>query len=156
MSLKKADLVEALIRERGLDLRESKAFIDLLFEEIRRRLAAGDNVKLSGFGNFELHDKRQRIGRNPKTGVQAAISARRVVRFRPGQKLLLRFVGSSAGDRSLARLVGMSREPLAGPSCVSGNRRDRWYVRGCCKGAKGTRRGPAVTEVLCRVRIGLI
>jgi integration host factor subunit alpha len=64
--------------------------VDLFFEEIRGRLEAGEEVKLSGFGNFELRSKNQRPGRNPKTGEEIPISARRVVTFRPGQKLRLR------------------------------------------------------------------
>ena len=61
-----------------------------VFEEVRERLEHGEEVKLSGFGNFELRDKSQRPGRNPKTGEEIPISARRVVTFRPGQKLRLR------------------------------------------------------------------
>ncbi len=90
MALTKAELAEALFEELGLNKREAKEFVDLFFEEIRNRLENGEAVKLSGFGNFELRDKNQRPGRNPKTGEEIPISARRVVTFRPGQKLRLR------------------------------------------------------------------
>ena len=87
MALTKADLAETLFEELGLNKREAKEYVELFFEEVRRSLEAGDPVKLSGFGNFELRDKRERPGRNPKTGEEIPISARRVVTFRPGQKL---------------------------------------------------------------------
>jgi integration host factor subunit alpha len=67
--------------------REAKEIVEAFFEEIRVALESSEQVKLSGFGNFDLRDKRQRPGRNPKTGVEIPISARRVVTFRPGQKL---------------------------------------------------------------------
>ncbi|MBP8770695.1 MAG: integration host factor subunit alpha, partial [Thiopseudomonas sp.] len=71
----------------GLNKREAKELVDTFFEEIRLALENNEPVKLSGFGNFELREKAQRPGRNPKTGEEIPISARRVVTFRPGQKL---------------------------------------------------------------------
>src|SRR5436305_12871680 len=90
VALTKAELAEALFDELGLNKREAKEFVDLFFELIREKLEIGDEVKLSGFGNFELRSKNQRPGRNPKTGEEIPISARRVVTFRPGQKLKAR------------------------------------------------------------------
>ena len=90
MALTKAELADALFDELGLNKREAKDFVDSFFEIIREQLENGDEVKLSGFGNFELRTKNQRPGRNPKTGEEIPISARRVVTFRPGQKLRLR------------------------------------------------------------------
>lgn len=87
MALTKADLAETLFEQLGLNKREAKDFVDLYFETVRGTLEEGDQVKLSGFGNFELREKNQRPGRNPKTGQEIPISARRVVTFRPGQKL---------------------------------------------------------------------
>ena len=87
MALTKAEMAEALFNQLGLNKREARELVDLFFEEVRAALAQGEQVKLSGFGNFDLRDKRQRPGRNPKTGVEIPISARRVVTFRPGQKL---------------------------------------------------------------------
>lgn len=86
-SLTKADMAERLHEELGLNKREAKEMVESFFNEIRESLAANEQVKLSGFGNFDLRDKRQRPGRNPKTGEEVPISARRVVTFRPGQKL---------------------------------------------------------------------
>jgi len=97
MSLTKADIADRLFEEVGLNKREAKEFVDAYFETIRNALEAGDNVKLSGFGNFQLREKKQRPGRNPKTGEEIPITARRVVTFRPGQKLRSRveaYVGS--------------------------------------------------------------
>jgi len=90
VALTKAELAEALFEEIGLNKREAKEFVDLFFETIREHLERGEPVKLSGFGNFDLRDKKQRPGRNPKTGEEIPISARRVVTFGPGQKLRLR------------------------------------------------------------------
>ena len=90
MSLTKADIANRLFNEVGLNKREAKEFVDAYFETIRQALESGENVKLSGFGNFQLREKNQRPGRNPKTGEEIPISARRVVTFRPGQKLCAR------------------------------------------------------------------
>ncbi len=87
MALTKAEMAESLFHELGLNKREAKELVDLFFEEIRAALESGEQVKLSGFGNFDLRDKNQRPGRNPKTGEEIPITARRVVTFRPGQKL---------------------------------------------------------------------
>ena len=87
VALTKADLAERLYDELGLNKREAKELVESFFEEIRICLENDEKVKLSGFGNFNLRHKRQRPGRNPKTGEEIPISARRVVTFRPGQKL---------------------------------------------------------------------
>ena len=89
-ALTKAEMAETLYLELGINKREAKDLVDLFFEEIRVSLEANEEVKLSGFGNFELRDKRQRPGRNPQTGEDIPISARRVVTFKPGQKLKAR------------------------------------------------------------------
>jgi integration host factor subunit alpha len=97
MSLTKAEIADRLFDEVGLNKREAKEFVDAFFEAIKDALEGGENVKLSGFGNFQLRKKNQRPGRNPKTGEEIPISARRVVTFRPGQKLRARveaYVGS--------------------------------------------------------------
>ena len=86
----KAEMAEKLYEELGLNKREAKEIVEMFFEEIRSALESGNQVKLSGFGNFDLRDKKQRPGRNPKTGEEIPISARRVVTFRPGQKLKAR------------------------------------------------------------------
>ena len=80
-------MAERLFEDLGLNKREAKEMVESFFDELRESLAANEQVKLSGFGNFDLRDKAQRPGRNPKTGEEVPISARRVVTFRPGQKL---------------------------------------------------------------------
>ena len=87
MALTKAKLAETLFEQLGLNKREAKDLVEGFFESLRLSLESGEQVKLSGFGNFDLRDKRERPGRNPKTGEEIPISARRVVTFRPGQKL---------------------------------------------------------------------
>ncbi len=87
MAITKAELAEALFNELGLNKREAKEFVELFFEKIRTALANGEQVKLSGFGNFDVRSKNPRPGRNPKTGKEIPISARRVVTFRASHKL---------------------------------------------------------------------
>ena len=90
MALTKADMAEKLYGELGLNKREAKELVEMFFEEISATLETGIQVKLSGFGNFDLRNKSERPGRNPKTGEDIPITARRVVTFRPGQKLKAR------------------------------------------------------------------
>ena len=87
MTLTKSDIVENLNNEIGLNKREAKELVDMLFNDIKNILSEGHEVKLSGFGNFQLRDKSPRPGRNPRTGEDVEISARRVVTFKSGQKL---------------------------------------------------------------------
>lgn len=86
-TMTKAELADALFERLGLNKREAKDMVDGFFDEIRQALERGESVKLSGFGNFQLRDKPQRPGRNPKTGEEIAITARRVVTFHASQKL---------------------------------------------------------------------
>jgi len=95
MTITKADLGNTLFDEVGLNKREAKDFVELFFEKIRQSLEHGTAVKLSGFGSFTLRDKTSRPGRNPKTGEEVAISARRVVTFRSSQKLKQSVVDNS-------------------------------------------------------------
>ena len=97
-ALTKADMAEKLFLELGLNKREAKELVEMFFEEVRVSLETNRQVKLSGFGNFDLRDKSQRPGRNPKTGEEIPITARRVVTFRPGQKLKQR-VEAYAGTK---------------------------------------------------------
>ncbi len=87
MALTKADMAEMLFTKLGINKKVAKEMVELFFEEIRESLEDGEQVKLSGFGNFDLRVKNERPGRNPKTGEDIPISSRRVVTFRPGQKL---------------------------------------------------------------------
>lgn len=90
MALTKADMAEELFDELGLNKREAKEMVEMFFEKVRGAMEDGQQVKLSGFGNFDLREKKERPGRNPKTGEEIPICARRVVTFRPGQKLKTR------------------------------------------------------------------
>ncbi|MCH8141750.1 MAG: integration host factor subunit alpha [Proteobacteria bacterium] len=89
-ALTKAQMADRLFEELGLNKREAKEIVEMFFEEVRNSLQRNEQVKLSGFGNFDLREKGERPGRNPKTGEEIPISARRVVTFRPGQKLKAR------------------------------------------------------------------
>jgi integration host factor subunit alpha len=98
VALTKADIAERLFEELGLNKREAKEIVELFFDEIKKSLENGEQVKISGFGKFELRDKNGRPGRNPKTGEEIPITPRRVVTFRTGQKLKAR-VESYAGTQ---------------------------------------------------------
>ncbi len=87
MALTKADMAESLFNKLGLNKKEARELVDLYFEELVASLAVGEQVRLSGFGNFALRDKKERPGRNPRTGEKIPVAARRVVIFRPGNKL---------------------------------------------------------------------
>ena len=93
MTVTKMELANALFDELGLNKREAKEFVELFFEEIRTALENGDNVKFSGFGSFSVREKPQRPGRNPKTGEEVPVSARRVVTYKASQKIKDRVAG---------------------------------------------------------------
>ena len=99
MALTKANLAESLYNVLGFNKREAKELVEIFFEEIRKSLETGEEVKLSGFGNFKLRDKSPRPGRNPKTGEEIPILARRVVTFRAGHKLKTRVETEAIGDQ---------------------------------------------------------
>ncbi len=101
-ALTKAQLAEKLFERIGLNKRESKDMIDAFFDLVAASLISGSDVKLSGFGNFEIRSKAQRPGRNPRTGEAIAIEPRRVVTFHASQKLKAQI--QSAGHFSSLRL----------------------------------------------------
>jgi len=88
-TLTKADLVETLNKRIGFNKNEARLIVDVFFEVISDCLTSGENVKLAGFGNFQLRDKGMRPGRNPKTGKAIEIEARRVVTFHANPSLKL-------------------------------------------------------------------
>jgi len=87
MTITKDSLVEMIHNEVGLNKREAKELIECFFEQIKKSLENGNDIKLSGFGNFILRNKSPRPGRNPKTGEEVTITERRVVTFKSGLKL---------------------------------------------------------------------
>ena len=89
-TITKIDIIEYLSDKYQLSKHDTKNVVETFLGEIRSSLESGHDVKLSGFGNFELRDKSSRPGRNPKTGDVVSVSARRVVTFKPGQKLRAR------------------------------------------------------------------
>ena len=99
-ALTKSEMADRLHERLGLNKREAKELVEQFFEEIRICLENNEQVKLSGFGNFDLRDKRQRPGRNPKTGEEIPISARRVVTF----KACLLYTSPSPRDLSTSRM----------------------------------------------------
>ena len=100
-ALTNAKMADQLFDELGLNKREAKEIVELFFDEILQSLESNVQVKLSGFGNFDLREKGERPGRNPKTGEEIPITARRVVTFRPGQKLKSRVEAYSGDDQQI-------------------------------------------------------
>ncbi|MDF3054248.1 MAG: ihfA [Gammaproteobacteria bacterium] len=101
MAVTKADLVDNLFDTMGINKREAKEIVELLFEEMIMALERGQDVKLSGFGVFVLRKKNARPGRNPKTGLEVTIPPKRVVTFRVGEKLKVK-VDNYAGSKNEA------------------------------------------------------
>ncbi len=83
----KADLVESIYEKIGFSKKESADIVEMIFDTMKDTLEKGEKIKISGFGNFVVRDKRPRMGRNPQTGQEIMISARRVLTFRPSQVL---------------------------------------------------------------------
>ena len=96
-TMTRADLGETIGKELGLPRREADRLVNSLIEVISERLSSGEKVRVSSFGSFMLRDKRERMGRNPRTGEPAAVSPRRVIAFRPSQKLKSRIQKGLAG-----------------------------------------------------------
>ena len=92
-TLTRAEIAEAMNRKIGLSRSESLALVESILGHMSDALASGQNLKISGFGTFLLRDKAQRIGRNPKTGVEVPITSRRVLTFRASQMLKDRVAG---------------------------------------------------------------
>ena len=104
-TITKIDITEYLLDKYQLQKAEAKALVEDFFEEIRLSLESGGEVKLSGFGNFELRNKASRPGRNPKTGESIPVSARRVVAFKPGQKLRARVENTKPNNSKKSAVV---------------------------------------------------
>ncbi|MBR5482828.1 MAG: integration host factor subunit alpha [Alphaproteobacteria bacterium] len=83
----RSDIAETLYQEVGLSRKDSGEILDMVLEEVTNELVKGNNVKISSFGTFTVRQKNTRIGRNPKTGVEAEISSRKVISFKPSQTM---------------------------------------------------------------------
>ena len=83
----KADIIEGVYEKVGFSKKESAEIVELVFDTVKETLERGDKIKISGFGNFQVREKKARVGRNPQTGKEIEISARRVLTFRPSQVL---------------------------------------------------------------------
>lgn len=86
-TITRADVAETIYEEIGLSRKDSTDVLDMILDEVVQELSHGNDVKLSSFGTFSLRDKKARAGRNPKTGVEAIISSRRVISFKPSQTM---------------------------------------------------------------------
>src|SRR3954452_567999 len=103
----KADIIEGVYEKVGFSKKESAEIVELVFDTVKETLERGDKIKISGFGNFQVRQKNARVGRNPQTGKEIEISARRVLRFQPSQVLKSALnageagaIGESSGDES--------------------------------------------------------
>lgn len=86
-TITRADVAETIYEEIGLSRKDSNDILDMILDEMTQELVKGNDVKLSSFGTFALRNKKERAGRNPKTGVEAVISPRRVISFKPSQTM---------------------------------------------------------------------
>jgi integration host factor subunit alpha len=93
-TLTRADIAELLNKQVGLSRAESAELVEQVLDLVTDALTTGQNVKISGFGTFVLRDKNERVGRNPKTGIEVPITPRRVLTFRPSQSLRERVSGN--------------------------------------------------------------
>ena len=124
-ALTKAEMAEQLFEELGLNKREAKEIVEAFFEEIRLSLESNEQVKISGFGNFDLRDKRSRPGRNPKTGAKAKGASRDLCRTR--QRLLIFQSFRVNGISPLVKLAFSVR--LSRMCCVTGNKSSRSFLQ---------------------------
>jgi integration host factor subunit alpha len=101
-TLTKADLIDAIHGKLGGAKKEAQDVVEMIFDTMKDKMASGEKIKISGFGNFVVRDKRARTGRNPQTGEAITISARRVLTFKPSQILKAEVNGEevSASDRA--------------------------------------------------------
>jgi integration host factor subunit alpha len=121
--LTKSALVDMLIEQMGLNGREAVELVEGFFEVILDRLSKGEDVKLAGFGNFEVHHKKERPGRNPRTGEDVRISPRRVVKFSAGPKFMRRMANKQlAAELSVPRVGPELLHPELKPSRRSSTR----------------------------------
>jgi integration host factor subunit alpha len=110
VAMTKADIVEALYEKVGFSKKEAADLVEMVFDTIKSTLSQGQKIKISGFGNFVVREKRSRVGRNPQTGQSIEISARRVLTFRPSQVLRAEVNASLEGKPVDADALRKARE----------------------------------------------
>jgi len=110
----KADIIEGVYEKVGFSKKESAEIVELVFDTVKETLERGDKIKISGFGNFQVRQKKARVGRNPQTGKEIEISARRVLTFRPSQVL------KTALNASFGNGEGVDRDELEGSAGAEG------------------------------------
>lgn len=110
----KADIIEGVYEKVGFSKKESAEIVELVFDTVKETLERGDKIKISGFGNFQVRQKKARVGRNPQTGKEIEISARRVLTFRPSQVL------KTALNASFGNGEGVDRDELEGSQGSAG------------------------------------
>ena len=110
----KADIIEGVYEKVGFSKKESAEIVELVFDQLKETLERGDKVKISGFGNFQVRQKKARVGRNPQTGKEIEISARRVLTFRPSQVL------KTALNAGFGNGEGVDRDELEGSAGSAG------------------------------------
>jgi len=110
----KADIIEGVYEKVGFSKKESAEIVELVFDTVKETLERGDKIKISGFGNFQVRQKKARVGRNPQTGKEIEISARRVPTFRPSQVL------KTALNAGFGNGEGVDRDELEGSAGSAG------------------------------------
>jgi integration host factor subunit alpha len=106
VSVTKADIIESVYEKVGFSKKEAADVVEMVFDTIKETLERGEKIKISGFGNFIVRDKKSRVGRNPQTGEEIEISARRVLTFRPSQVLKNALNASAEAAEEAKRVAG--------------------------------------------------
>ena len=117
----KADLVEGIHANVGLSKKESADIVELVFDTMKQTLENSEKIKISGFGNFEVREKRSRVGRNPQTGEVIEISARRVLTFKPSQVLKNALNATPVEEAAPASEAAPAAAPEGGDSGLGGD-----------------------------------
>jgi integration host factor subunit alpha len=110
----KADIIESVYEKVGFSKKEAAEIVEMVFDTIKETLERGEKIKISGFGNFIVRDKKSRVGRNPQTGEEIEISARRVLTFRPSQ-VLKNALNAAAEAAEAGGAAGGTIPPPAAP-----------------------------------------
>ena len=116
----KADIIESVYEKVGFSKKEAADIVEMVFDTIKETLERGEKIKISGFGNFIVREKKSRVGRNPQTGEEIEISARRVLTFRPSQ-VLKNALNASAEAAEAAEAAAAAAAQSGSPGSSSGS-----------------------------------